>query len=224
MKILLLADVENRGLWDFYDKSKTEDIDLIISCGDLHPDYLQFLVTMTSIPLLYVRGNHDAKYDDNPPLGCTPIDDTIYNFRGLRILGLGGSMRYHDGNDMYTESEMRHRIGRLRKKLLMTGGFDMLVTHAPAAGYGDMDDLPHQGFVCFNTLIEKWQPKYMIHGHVHKEYGHFVRSRTHKTGCSMINAYDSYVLEVSEDEYPPYGKTGSPLYDMYISLTGKGRT
>jgi hypothetical protein len=61
---------------------------------------------MTNVPLLYVRGNHDRGYDRKPPLGCTDIDDKIYDFNGLRILGLGGSIRYHEGPDMYTEAEM----------------------------------------------------------------------------------------------------------------------
>ena len=111
MKILAIADNEEKILWDFYDSEMVKDVDLIISCGDLDPDYLEFLVTMTGVPLLYVRGNHDNKYDRKPPLGCIPIDDAVYNFRGLRILGLGGSMRYRPGaSDMYTEKEMRTRV------------------------------------------------------------------------------------------------------------------
>ena len=106
MKILVVADEEEKRLWDFYDKERTEGVDLIISCGDLHPDYLQFLVTVVNKPLLYVRGNHDRKYDDNPPCGCDDIDDMVYDFNGLRILGLGGSMRYKPGGDMYTEEEI----------------------------------------------------------------------------------------------------------------------
>ena len=46
MKILAIADEESRYLWDFYEKEKLEGIDLILSAGDLSPDYLSFLVTM----------------------------------------------------------------------------------------------------------------------------------------------------------------------------------
>ena len=77
MKVLLLADREERALWDFYDPGRTEGVDLIISCGDLDADYLEFLVTMVSCPLLYVRGNHDRDYDRKPPRGCVDIDDTV---------------------------------------------------------------------------------------------------------------------------------------------------
>ena len=47
MKILVLADAESKYLWDYFDKKKLEEIDLIISCGDLAPQYLSFLATFT---------------------------------------------------------------------------------------------------------------------------------------------------------------------------------
>ena len=94
MKILVIADEESKSLWDFYTPRKLKGIDLIISCGDLSPDYLEFLVTMANRTLLYVRGNHDTVYDRKPPKGCVCIDEMIYNHNGLRIAGLGGSMRY----------------------------------------------------------------------------------------------------------------------------------
>ena len=42
MRILVLADKESPYLWDYFEKSKFEGIDLIISCGDLAADYLSF--------------------------------------------------------------------------------------------------------------------------------------------------------------------------------------
>ena len=220
MNILFLADVENKALWDFYNPERTKDIDLIISCGDLDPAYLEFLVTMTNVPLLYVRGNHDNKYDRKPPLGCIPIDDKIYNYHGLRILGLGGSMRYKPGKDMYTEEEMVKRIRKLTPHITLCGGFDLLVTHAPAKGWGDLDDLPHRGFDCFNDLLIKWKPSYMAFGHVHKEYGDFTRENIHESGTKLLNAWQSVEVEMTDESHPPKGRTGSPLYDLYISLFG----
>ncbi len=82
MRILAIADEESAYLWDYFDKSKLKGVDLIISCGDLAPEYLSFLTTLTSIPVLYVHGNHDEKYDRNPPEGCTCIDDRVYVHEG----------------------------------------------------------------------------------------------------------------------------------------------
>ena len=78
MKILVLADEECRSLWDYYKPGKLKDIEMIISCGDLNSNYLQFLVTFGNCPLLYVRGNHDSRYDINPPDGCVCMEDKIW--------------------------------------------------------------------------------------------------------------------------------------------------
>ena len=116
MKILAVADNEEKALWDYYDKDRLGQIDLIISCGDIDPRYLDFLVSMTNADLLYVRGNHDGIYDRIPPPGGTCIDGKVYDYHGLRIMGLGGSRRYKEGKDMYTERKMSSRINRLIPK------------------------------------------------------------------------------------------------------------
>ena len=195
MKILALADEESAYLWDYFEKSKLEGIDLIISCGDLNPKYLSFIATFTNAPVIYVHGNHDKKYKNIPPEGCICIEDEIYVYKGVRILGLGGSMKYNSDECQYTEREMRKRVRKLRWKLFRSKGFDILVTHAPAYGLNDGDDLPHRGFKVFNTLIEKYNPKYFLHGHVHMRYGRkHVRFDTCKD-TKVINAFERCVFE-----------------------------
>ncbi len=200
MKILILADEECKALWDYFTPDKLEGIDLIVSCGDLKAEYLEFLVTMGKVPVLYVPGNHDTKYTDHPPEGCESIDGKIVTACGLRFLGLGGSMKYGDKPYMYTEKEMRRRIWHTKQTIFNNSGFDILVTHSPARGYGDMDDLPHMGFECFNELLERCQPKYMLHGHVHATYGsRFKRVLNHPSGARIINGYERYILETGDD-------------------------
>ena len=219
MKVLLIADEENKVLYEHYDPEKFREVDLIISAGDLHARYLEFLVTMGHAPLIYVPGNHDSNYVDFPPMGCDCADDRIIDFRGLRILGLGGSMKYKEGPYLYTEREMEKRIDRLRRMIMLFNGFDILLTHAPAKGYGDLEDLPHQGFQCFNDLLMRYKPKYMIHGHVHGNYGKFNRVRVHPSGTVIINAYDKYDLNIKKEDHPEEGKTGSLLYDLYKNVS-----
>ena len=74
MKILAISDVESPFLWDYYKPGRLNGIDLIISCGDLNPQYLSFLETFSNVPLLYVHGNHDEKYKTVPPDGCFCTD------------------------------------------------------------------------------------------------------------------------------------------------------
>ena len=118
MKILAIGDEESKLFWDYYEPGMFGGIDLILSSGDLDPRYLSFLATFAHAPVLYVRGNHDDKYEQIPPDGCICIDDEIYVYDGIRILGLGGSMRYRPGGNQFTEREMARRVRRLFFKLL----------------------------------------------------------------------------------------------------------
>jgi predicted phosphodiesterase len=200
MKILIIADEESRALWDYYTPDKLEGVDLIISCGDLKAEYLEFLVTMCRARLLYVPGNHDSRYVEHSPEGCENIDGKVFTFGGIRFFGLGGSMKYGIEPYMYTEKEMRRKIWHSKVSLINNAGFDVLVTHSPARGYGDMDDLPHKGFECFNELMERCRPKYMLHGHVHATYGsRFKRVLNHPSGTRIINGYERYILELDEN-------------------------
>lgn len=127
-------------------------------------------------------------------------------YRGIRIAGLGGSMRYRDGANMYTEREMAKRMRKLSRKIALVDGCDILLTHAPVAGMGDLDDLPHRGFECFNAALESWGPDYMIHGHVHQSYGpNFQRERQHPCGTKIVNACGYTKIEIDEARYPTRG-------------------
>lgn len=196
MKILLIADEESKIYWDFFKKEQFEGIDLIISCGDLKPEYLSFLATMTAVPVLYVRGNHDDKYEKYPPEGCICIEDRIYNFNGIRILGLGGSYRYKPGINQYTEVQMTLRVNKMFLKIKRNRGFDILVTHSPAKGVHDGEDMCHRGFQIFNRLIEKYHPKYFVHGHVHMNYGRQFPREDHIGDTCVVNAFERYVIEI----------------------------
>lgn len=105
MKILVISDEACPALWDYYVPGRLADYQLIISCGDLKPGYLSFLVTMARCPVLYVPGNHDEIYERTPPEGCDNIDGKVVEYNGLRIMGLGGCRKYHPGPYQYTDRD-----------------------------------------------------------------------------------------------------------------------
>lgn len=203
MKILTISDEECSALWDYYVPGRLKEYDLILSCGDLKADYLSFLVTMARCPVMYVMGNHDGHYCQLPPEGCDCIDDGLVVYNGVRILGLGGCLRYHPGPFQYTERQMRRRIRRLHWKLRRLGGVDIVVTHAPPEGLGDGDDPAHWGFEALRELLDRYHPTYLVHGHVHMNYGAQVPRVMEYNGTKVINAYERYVLELPDREVPP---------------------
>lgn len=196
MRLLLIADTESPYFWDYFSRSKMDGIDLILSCGDLKAEYLTFLVTMGHAPLLYVHGNHDGGYEQRPPEGCDCIDDKLVTVNGLRILGLGGCRKYSGGPHQYTEQQMQRRIWKQSLALWRAKGVDIVLTHAPVRGYGDQEDLAHCGFDCFQDLLDRWHPGYLVHGHVHMSYGHDVQRTLRYGDTTLINACGYYLLDI----------------------------
>lgn len=197
MKILAVSDEPADRFYQYYSAGRLDEFDLILSCGDLRPEYLEFLVTMAHCPVIYVHGNHDES-NSREPQGCECADDKIIEYNGLRILGLGGSYRYRDGAYMFTERQMRYRIYRLWRYLKRHRGFDILLTHAPARGLNDFDTLPHRGFSCFNTLLEKYRPRYFIHGHIHRNYDYRIPQICTKGSTTVINAFEYCIIDAEE--------------------------
>lgn len=206
MRILVLADEADNVLWDTRCRKELEGIDLILCAGDLPARYLSFLTCFTAAPIVYVHGNHDDSYQATPPEGCLCAEDEVLQVCGLRVLGLGGSLRYRPGGCMYTEEEMKKRIRKVHRKIRKAGGVDILLTHAPMRGLGDQEDLAHRGFACFEPFLHEYHPSLLVHGHVHKAYtAHFVRERDFE-GVRVINASGKYVLEIPD---PPVCETRS---------------
>ncbi len=127
----------------------------------------------------------------------------IYNKEyDLIIMGLGGSMLYNYGDSQYTEKQMQRRINKLIPRLLFNKkkygrAVDILITHAPPRGMGDGEDLCHKGFECFLTFMEKYRPKYLLHGHVHLDDINAPRV-SEFMDTKVINIYKNYILEDDE--------------------------
>jgi len=210
-RILAIADEVEEALY-------TEGLerlrpDIVVSAGDLPFEYLENIVSRLDVPLVYVPGNHDPLLNASDrtwtplggeppqqgPLGCVNADGRIVTAAGLRIAGLGGSMRYNRGPNQYTSAEMRWRALNLtvRVKLNPSRGsrkVDVLLTHAPPLGWGSQDDLAHRGFSAFVPLVKELAPKMLIHGHLHL-YGRGKPERALGT-TQIINAVPFKMIEI----------------------------
>ena len=215
MKILIVADEECKALWDYYTPGKLKDYELILSSGDLKAEYLSFLVTMARCPLMYVHGNHDKHYAHKPPEGCDPIDDKLIIYKGIRILGLGGSGRYSGGSHQYTERQMEKRIRKLKRAIRAAGGVDIVLSHAAPKGVGDWDDYSHRGFEAFLDLLDTYRPKYLLHGHVHLNYGANIQRVNRYGDTTVINCCEKYELDY---DHPKDTPEISGIYKKWLGL------
>lgn len=170
MRILTVSDFIEKSLDQKIEKGTLPPIDLIISCGDIAPEYLVFLKEKLLCPLYYVKGNHDIRHDGYYPEGCTDINKKLVLFNSLRILGIEGSNWYNGKENQFTEKEMKKIVRSLWFTLFKSKGVDIVVTHASPRHIHDGEDLCHKGFQCFLNFIEKYNPKYFIHGHIHKYF------------------------------------------------------
>ena len=218
MRILAIADETDRALTA--QRLREMNPDLVISCGDLGHDYIDFVASAANASLVYVPGNHDAVPTPRRPAPVTGLlhfediwgsggsseegiteasgicaDGQIVTIKGLTIAGLGGSIRYREGPNHYTERQMAARARRLRRQVkLRRTPVDILITHSPPKGMGDESDGPHQGFASFIPLLEALQPRLMLHGHI-QPHG-FVKPDRQLGDTRIINVIPHKVLEV----------------------------
>ncbi len=170
LKILTVSDFIEKELTRQVEDKALGPVDLIISCGDLAPEYLSFLRDRLDAPLYYVKGNHDIRYTSENPVGCDNIHGRVVRFGSLNILGLEGSIWYNGGANQYTDEMMGKIIFWMWFSFWRKGPIHMVVTHAPPRHIHDKEDRCHMGFESFNALIKKQNPDYFVHGHIHQDF------------------------------------------------------
>ncbi len=193
MKILALSDTVVDLIYSPWVTERFADVDLIVGCGDLPADYLEYVVTQLNVPLVYVHGNHDS--DNYRVPGGIDIDGRVERIAGVRIAGLGGSRRYKtDGRHQYTEREMFYRTVRLLLTVRARfRGLDVFVTHSPPFGVHDAPDWTHQGFEAFHRFLQMAKPRLMLHGHVHA-HPNLVQKETELYQTLIMNVYPYQVV------------------------------
>lgn len=172
-------------------KSMFNDIDFIISCGDVSYDYLDYVVSVLNKQLIYVNGNH--VYGKKADSCGRNIDMKITKFENLRILGIDGSRRYSEGAHQYSELEMKGRILAMLPKLLL--GIDLVISHSPPRFIHDKEDNVHRGFRIFNDLIKFLRPKLWLHGHIHLK-DHRTKQESIVGSTKVVNVYGYKIIEI----------------------------
>jgi Icc-related predicted phosphoesterase len=203
VRILAVADAEERALGEHFDASRWRGVDLIVSCGDLEPEYLDYLVSRLNVPCYYVRGNHDAIYAERPPGGCESLHGRVVTHRGLRFAGIEGSLWYGGKGVEYGERALAWRSRLLDLRARITGGVDVIVTHSPPLldGEAEATDKVHRGVAAYTELLKRQKPLLFLHGHTHLGYGRGQRER--RVGVTrVIDCYGHALIEVEPRRSP----------------------
>lgn len=216
-RVLAVADEVVEALWT--DRVRRHDVDLVLAAGDLPFDYLEFLTSALDRPCVFVPGNHDVDLSGYVrvrglwlrsgfptrwpgPTGGLNVDGRIVDVAGLRIAGLGGSIRYREGPNQWTERQQARRVRRLVRaaawRRLRDGKpVDVLLTHSPPRGVGDAEDPPHRGFACLHDAVRRMRPKLLVHGHIHPHGGQTPDRRLN--GTQVINTVGYRILEIGAE-------------------------
>ena len=206
MKILALSDQTLDIIYSPTVAERFPDIDWVISCGDLPYYYVEYVLDALNVPTFFVRGNHASVVEYSQrgnrtgPMGAVDLHTQVTAYRGVLMAGIEGSVRYRQGPFMYTQTDMWFTVMAMVPRLLMNrlihGRYlDLLITHAPPWGIHDKDDIAHQGFKAIRWLIEKFKPKYHLHGHIHLYSNDAVR-RTRFEATQIINVYAYQELDL----------------------------
>jgi Icc-related predicted phosphoesterase len=180
-------------------KDRFGEVDLVLGCGDLPREYLEFVVSLLDKPLFFVPGNHDV--DEYCVPGGRSIDGTFAKYDRMLIAGAGGSIRYKpEGRHQYTQRQMYQRVlpmlpRMLLRRIIHGRRLDVFVAHASPRGVQDASDPAHTGFNAFHALIKIGRPRYLVHGHTHI-HRNLEPSETRIDDTWVVNVYPQRVLDL----------------------------
>ena len=215
-RVLAVADEIVEQLWTDQ-VHQHAGVDLIVAAGDLPFDYLEYLANALDRPLVFVPGNHDVDLSGYSnvrglwtkagvpvrwpgPTGAVNADERVVDVAGLRIAGLGGSIRYNKGPNQWTERQQARRARRVSRlagwRRLRDGrGVDVLLTHSPPLRLRRRTGRAAPGF---RLPARRWSRgcgrRLMLHGHIHP-HGEPKPDR-HLGDTRVVNVVGYKVLDV----------------------------
>src|SRR5438552_18716252 len=111
MRILAISDVEDEAVTASL-PARAGSIDLVLACGDLTYDYLDFVATAVAAPMRAVHGNHDVPPEDldDPAIRVrwdgSDLHGRVVSMAGVLVGGLEGSPRYNHAPFPSSEVDM----------------------------------------------------------------------------------------------------------------------
>jgi hypothetical protein len=212
IRLLAVSDDVDPALAHAVNRQAIGDIDAIVGCGDLEPDYLAFLADAFKAPLGFVRGNHDrgGQWEASRAGAPTPLaTGGICELGGLVVVALewpGARTDEALRHDRRAWGDVLRAVGHLAWRRLTGRGAPVLViSHAPPLGSGDEGvDAYHRGFGAYRWLIDRVRPPLWLHGHVTPAT--VADWRCTRGPTTLANVTGAVVIEIA----PPGTSEGRP--------------
>jgi len=190
MSIRLVAISDTHGL---HRHLTIPDGDILVHAGDITgygqveqvADFNEWLGTLPHRHKIVIAGNHDFCFETQPVETAALLTNCIYLFDeaitldGLYFYGTPWQPWFFDwAFNLRRGSEIR------AKWELIPPETDVLITHGPPLGYGDLTSRgEYVGCADLLESVRQKRPKLHIFGHIHEGYG-----MTHNQHTTFINA------------------------------------
>lgn len=185
MKILTIADTI-RSSYQLIDYLN-QDIDLIITLGDLKEAWIIDLHKF-KCPKIGVYGNHcQSGYLDDDFFEIKNVHLSHIKIKNLLFYGFEGCVKYKNSNYQYTQDECKSLFSP-------SLNINAIISHTPPFGVNDsLSSEAHKGFIAIREFIDKYQPKYVFHGHTYPSISQRV-SKINNTTVFYCNGIELWNL------------------------------
>lgn len=173
------------------------DGDILLIAGDLTlrgeghelSAFNDWLGQQTHKHKVIIPGNHDLTFESNwewaeahVPEADAILNQTTYEAEGLKIYGEPRQPWFHDWAFNVARPDMKKVWDKVPEDT------DIVLTHGPPWGVGDLCRNGHVGCVHQREYIIKHEPRLVVCGHIHEGYGLYQLGKTLVANASTCNS------------------------------------
>jgi uncharacterized protein len=197
-RILAASDEPDPFLDDTRNRDSLGRLDLIVGCGDLAPDRIDFLGEAFSAPIVFVRGNHDrgGPWPTPPAVPEPSSGPDLRSFAPVPLLALpwpgreSGQARRDDRSGW---AQVLTLAGRWL--IRVPDAPAIVISHAPPLRANDNPADPyHRGFAAYRLLLDRLRPPLWLHGHAALAAASSWHCRYRST--TLVNVTGSVLVEI----------------------------
>jgi Icc-related predicted phosphoesterase len=174
--------------------------DLIVICGDITQfgpaDVALNLLNQIKKKTLAIQGNIDTSevlkaIDESNAINIHMKSEIINR---IQFVGLGGNINYQD------LSKIKIKVENTQKKLNeIINNSTIVITHIPPYGLQDKTFLGfHSGSNLIKKIIEKYNPRLLLCGHIHENPGYIKYKNTIVINCSIGKTGRGALIELNK--------------------------